>query len=190
MPAVDPIALLRADRLEAAKQKDPNGNLCACATVAAGEPQVRTLVLREIEGRFGLFVNCHSPKHAEFAASQTVQVLVHLPSVAVQYRLTCGLEAMPSATVHASWRQRPPVPRKLDWLYAQQPQSSPIPSREWLLAAVAGTADAPEAPTSAAGYYLLPRCVERLHLNLGDEPHDRRRYTLADDGWRSEVLMP
>ena len=190
MPGVDPIALLRADRLEAAERQDANANLCACATVAAGEPQVRTLVLREIEGRFGLFVNRDSPKHAEFGASQTVQVLVHLPSVAVQYRLTCGLEVMPSAIVHASWRQRPPVPRKLDWLYAQQPQSSPISSREWLLAAVAGAADAPDAPTSAAGYYLLPRGVERLRLNMGDEPHDRRRYTLAEDGWRSEVLMP
>lgn len=188
--ATDPVALLRADRLEAGKQGDPNANLCACATVAAGEPQVRMLVLREVAGRFGLFVNRASPKHAEFGASQSVQLLVYLPSVDVQYRLTCGLEAMPSSLVHDSWRLRPPVPRQLDWLYAKQPQSSPIPSREWLLTALAEAAEAATAPASAAGYYLLPRSVERLRLNLGDEPHDRRRYTLAKDGWRSEALMP
>lgn len=188
--AADPIALLRTDRLEAGKQRDPNANLCACATVAAGEPQVRMLVLRELSGRFGLFVNRSSPKDAEFGASQSVQVLVYLPSMSVQYRLTCGLEAMPSAIVHDSWRLRPLVPRQLDWLYAKQPQSSPIPSREWLLAALAGAADESTAPASAAGYYLLPRSVERLRLNVGDAPHDRRRYTLAEQGWQSEVLMP
>lgn len=188
----DPIALLRADRAEARNLDDPNASLCACATVAAGEPQVRTLVLREVDGRFALFVNRSSPKHAEFAASASVQLLVYLPSLAVQYRLTGGLAAMPSALVHASWRQRPLVPRQLDWLYVERPQSSPLPSPGWLEAALAAAparSAADVAPASAVGYYLLPRGVERLHLRE-DGPHDRRRYTLVDGAWRSEALMP
>lgn len=170
---------------------DPNANLCACATVAAGEPQVRMLVLREVDGRFALFVNRSSPKHAEFAESAHVQLLVYLPSLAVQYRLTCGLAAMPLAVVHASWRRRPLVPRQLDWLYAERPQSSPLPSAAWLDAALAagGAPSADAAPASALGYYLVPHGVERLLLRQ-DGPHDRRRYTLADGAWRSEALMP
>lgn len=188
----DPIALLRADRAEARNLADPNANLCACATVAAGEPQVRTLVLREVHGRLALFVNRSSPKHDEFAQSATVQLLVYLPTLAVQYRLTCDLAAMPPAVVHASWRQRPRLPRQLDWLYAERPQSSTLPSAAWLETALAA-GDAPSAldvaPDSAVGHYLVPHRVERLHLRQ-DRPHDRRCYTLADGTWRSEALMP
>ena len=161
------------------------------------------LVLREVDARFALFVNGSSPKHAEFGESASVQLLVYLPSLAVQYRLTCGLAAMPPAVVHASWRQRPLVPRQLDWLYAERPQSSPLPSAMWLAAALAKgggpSADAASsvdvassvdaAPASALGYYLVPHGVERLLLRQ-DAPHDRRRYTLADGAWRSEALMP
>ena len=187
----DPIALLRADRAEARELADPNANLCACATVAGGEPQVRMLVLRELDGRFALFVNRSSPKHGEFAESASVQLLVYLPSLAVQYRLTCGLVAMPLAVVYASWRQRPLVPRQLDWLYAERPQSSPLPSAAWLAEALATEAgpSADAAPASAVGYYLAPHGVERLLLRQ-DGPHDRRRYTLAAGAWRSEALMP
>lgn len=188
----DPAALLRADRAKAGSLADPNANLCACATVGAGEPQVRMLVLREVDGRFALFVNRSSPKHAEFAESKTVQLLVHLPSLAVQYRLTCGLAAMPPVVVHASWRQRPLVSRQLDWLYAKRPQSSPLPSRAWLVAALAAGGERSTgsvAPASAVGYYLVMHEVERLRLDQ-EGPHERCRYTLADGAWRSDVLMP
>ena len=189
-PAADPVALLRRDRATARERKDANANLCACATVAAGEPQLRMLVLREIDGRLALFVNRSSPKHGQFAESSGVQVLVYLPSLALQYRLTCRLAAIPAAIVHAHWRERPRLPRAQDRLYAEHPQSSPIASREWLREALASVENEEAVPDSAVGYYLLPQRVERLRLHDGDEPHDRHLYTLVDGGWRSEMLMP
>ena len=192
--ATDPIALLQADRAAARAESDPNANLCVLATVdGQGEPQARTLVLRDVESRLALFFNRSSPKHAEIARSKTVALLVHLPSVAVQYRLRCALEAIPQAVVHASWRLRPAIPKRLDWLYAKAPQGSAVQSRERLAQLL--DAEAPEhAPDSALGRYVVPEVVERLHLNQPNGIHDRRRYERRggdrNEAWRETVLIP
>ena len=190
----DPIALLCADREAARAESDPNANLCVLATVdRQGEPQARTLVLRDVESRLALFFNRSSPKHAELAHSKTVALLVHLPSVAVQYRLRCTLQAIPQAVVHASWQLRPPIPKRLDWLYAKWPQGSAVESRERL--ALLLDAEAPEkAPDSALGFYVVLDVVERLHLNQPNGIHDRRRYERdggrGDEAWCETVLIP
>ena len=190
----DPIALLQADREAARAKSDPNANLCVLATVdGQGEPQARTLVLRDVESRLALFFNRSSPKHAEMAQSKTVALLVHLPSVAVQYRLRCALEAIPEAVVHASWQLRPAVPKRLDWLYATSRQGSAVESRERLAQLL--DAEVPDhAPGSALGFYVVPDVVERLHLNQPNGIHDRRRYEREDgrydQAWRETVLIP
>lgn len=194
------MALLRADRAAARAQDDPHANLCVLASVAGGEPQVRTLVLRDVDAppmaavpdsssRLGIFVNRHSPKHGEFAQSQGVAVLVYLPSLGVQYRLRCALKAIPQAIVHANWQLRPPTPKRLDWLYAQHPQGSVVESRRKLEALL--DSPLPEAaPNSAVGYYLAPNTVDRLHLNQPNGLHDRRRYERRDGVWQEAVLVP
>ena len=186
----DPIALLHADRAAARAKDDPNASLCALATVdRRGEAQARTLVLRDIESRLAIFLNRHSPKHAEIAQSSSVAVLVHLPSMAVQYRLRCALAAIPQALVHASWQLRPPMPKRLDWLYAQLPQGSEVESREHL-AALLDTPLPERAPDTAVGFFLAPNAVERLHLQQPSGIHDRRRYERDGDAWREAVLLP
>ena len=190
------MALLRADRAAARVQDDPNANLCVLASVAGGEPQARTLVLRDVEAaapdspsRLGIFVNRHSPKHAELAQSKSVAVLVYLPSLGLQYRLRCALEAIPQAIVHANWQLRPPTPKRLDWLYAEHPQGSVVESRRKLEALL--DSPLPEAaPDSAVGYYLAPDTVDRLHLNQPNGLHDRRRYQHRDGAWQEAVLVP
>ena len=195
----DPVAMLHADRAAAHAKDDPNASLCVLASVAQGEPEARTLVLRDVAAptksspappsRLGVFVNSHSPKHAEFAQSTGVAVLVYLPSVRVQYRLRCALEAIPPAIVHANWQLRPPTPKRLDWLYAEHPQGSVVESRR-RLEALLDTPLPAAAPDSAVGYYLAPNAIDRLCLNQSNGLHDRRRYERRGDTWQESVLVP
>ena len=193
--ATDPVALLREDRARATERGDPMANLCVLATVDAGEPEARTMVLRDVEPAtsgppsFGLFVNSTSPKFREFRQSSTVVIVVYLPSLAVQYRLRCTLEQLPEDLVRISWRLRPPIPKRMDWLYEDRPQSSVVDSR----AALVELLDGPEpasAPESAVGFRLVPESVERLDLGTADGVHDRRRYAFDGQSWGEEVLVP
>ena len=174
-------------------------SLCVLATVGAGEPQARVLVLREVAAprpadapsasRLGVFINASSPKFRQLAQSQTVALVVYLPSLSVQYRLRSDLQAIPSAIVRDNWLRRPPIPKRMDWLYEDHPQGAAVASRERLVRLL----DRPvpdAAPDSARGYYLLPLEVERLDLGRRDGVHDRRRYTLRDTFWAEEVLIP
>ena len=189
----DPLVRLAEDRATARDREDAWANLCAVATVTGtGEPTVRVLVLREVDDRLAIFVNATSPKVSEFARSPTVAAMTYLPSISVQYRLQCGLERMPAETVHAAWRMRPPVPKRMDWLYGTHPQSSPMPGRPALLKRLEALAlpDPLVAPDSAVGYFLEPVTVERLDLASDSGVHDRRCYARAGQGWVETVLVP
>lgn len=190
---IDPLARFAQERAGARERDDGWANLCAVATVtAAGEPAVRVLVLREIEGRLGIFVNATSPKVGEFAQSRTVAVMSYLPSLSVQYRLRCALERMTPEVVHTAWQMRPAVPKRMDWLYAVHPQSSTVGGRAALLEALeaAPLPDPLVAPETAAGYFLDPVAVERLDLAGDGGVHDRRRYAREPAGWVETVLVP
>ena len=170
-------------------------NLCVLASVDGGEPEARTMVLRDLEPApsgppsLGLFVNSTSPKFREFQQSSTVVIVVYLPSLAVQYRLRCLLEQLPEGLVRASWQLRPPIPKRMDWLYEDRPQSSVIDSRDELVALLHGPEPA-SAPESAVGFRLVAESVERLDLDTEDGVHDRRRYTFDGQSWSEEVLVP
>ena len=190
---IDPIRLLQADRAEARERKDPNANLCLLATVRDGQPQARMLVLRDVEDRLALFFNANSPKAAQIRMSETVAVVVYLPSMDVQYRLECRLDTVPAPIVRASWQLRPPIPKRLDWLYQRHPQGTAVASRERLVSLLGladETAPPSTAPESAVGYFLDVVEVERLHLAQPDGIHDRRRYQRQGDSWREELLIP
>lgn len=164
-------------------------NLCVLATVGADHPEARTLVLRDVEDRLGLFFNSGSPKASEIDRSDAVTILVYLPSLSLQYRLHTTLAAIPATIVHANWQYRPDVPKKMDWLYERHPQSSVIASRQTLISQLP-TATPESAPASAIGFYVLPLTVERLNLGQDNGVHDRRRYTLHGEMWREQVLVP
>ena len=164
-------------------------NLCVLATVGADHPEARTLVLRDVADRLGLFFNGGSPKASEIHRSDAVSVLVYLPSLSLQYRLHTTLAAIPATIVHANWQYRPDVPKKMDWLYEQHAQSSVIASGQTLVSRLP-TAVPENAPASAIGFYLLPLTVERLDIGQDNGMHDRRRYTLRGDVWREQILVP
>ncbi len=187
----DPLKLLARDRGLARDRQDPCAALCTLANVdEQGLPQARTLILRDLESRLAVFVNTTSPK---FPHLGTVSVVVWLPSVNVQYRLTCSTEPVPQALVAESWQLRPEPPKKMDWLYTRvQGQSTPIASRVALLETLAGL-ELPtplEAPETARGLYLLPEAIDRLDLGQENGVHDRRRFRAGNPAWSEEVLVP
>ncbi len=195
---MNPIAGFHEDRAQARAGRDPCAELCALATVGAeGTPEVRTLVLRDIEDpampggepRLAVFINQSSPK---WAAMERVSALAYFPTLKVQYRLSCATAPVSEALVHSRWQDRPEAPKKMDWYYAQRPQSSPVASRSQLIKEV-GNLALPEplvAPPSARGLYLVPFEIERLDLNQPDGIHDRRRWHRPVSGWEETVLVP
>jgi pyridoxine/pyridoxamine 5'-phosphate oxidase len=157
-----------------------------------GAPQLRTLVLREFEARLALFVNATSPKWPSLREAP-LGVLVWLPTLNLQYRLSCSTSPVPDAIVHESWHLRPEPPKRLDWFYTRvRPQGSPVESRDHLLALLAGLElpDPLTAPHTARGLFLHPHVIERLDLGQDNGVHDRRRYRLIDNRWEESVLIP
>ena len=88
MNIADPLTQLLADRERAREAMDPCANLCVTATVDAdGQPQARTMVLRELGTRLAIFCNDTSPKWQEITNSSHVAITVFLPSANLQYRM-------------------------------------------------------------------------------------------------------
>ncbi len=194
MSTLDPLALFLADRAHAREAEDPCANLCVIATVdAAGQPQARTMVLRELGPRLAIFCNDTSPKWREMTNSSQVAISVFLPSANLQYRMMCRTEAVEVATVHESWQLRPVAPKRMDWFYTlKTPQSAPIESRDLLLAECAKL-DLPDpllAPDTAHGLYMNPEVIERLDLSQPEGIHDRQRYERQGNTWIQTVLVP
>ena len=190
----DPIVWLRADRARAQTARDPCATLCTVATVdAAGHPQARTLVLRDVDGRLAVFLNRTSPKWIELDKAPSVAVVIWLPVLNLQYRLGCRIEPVPDAIVAASWQLRPPAPKRLDWLYtATLPQGSMVRDRAHLLEALDSVTlpDPLVAPPTAAGLYLDAFSVDRLDLAQPDGVHDRRHFERREGEWHERIRVP
>ncbi|SUZ57363.1 uncharacterized protein METZ01_LOCUS10217, partial [marine metagenome] len=187
----DPFRLLKADREKARSNGDPWADLCVVATISPdGQPRSRVLVLRSLDDQLALFFNDSSPKSAEFSQTESLSVLLYLHVPKVQYRLTAAFTEVDPNVVAQNWKLRPPVPRKLDWLYETRPQSSSVPSRETLLDALDRIPESTTAPATARGYILVPTEIERLDLDQPNGVHDRRCYTRSGDEWSEAVLIP
>ncbi len=194
MNTVDPPAQLLADRERAREAQDPCANLCVIATVDIdGQPQARTMVLRELGTRLAIFCNETSPKWREMSNSSHIAITVFLPSANLQYRMMCTTEPVPHAIVHENWQLRPEAPKRMDWFYTwKTPQSASIESRDLLLAQCAKLElpDPLVAPGTAHGLFMNPEIIERLDLNQPEGVHDRRRYTRQGNTWVQTVLVP
>jgi pyridoxamine 5'-phosphate oxidase len=189
----NPLLRLFEDRTRARAQQDPCANLCTLANIdEQGAPQARTLVLRELDNQLAVFVNVTSPKWQSLLAGP-VSLVVWLPSIQLQYRLSCQTAQIPQHKVHDSWHMRPDPPKRMDWFYSEvAAQSSGIGNRETLLGALEDL-QLPEPltpPVSAQGLYLEPESVERLHLGEENGIHDRQFYRRTGSGWSVNTLVP
>lgn len=189
---MDVLAFFKQDRERAREQNDPMASVCTVATIdELGHPQVRTLVLRDIEESLAIFVNATSPKWSSLQNKCAMHT--YWPSVQIQYRMQVRTEPLPQDIVHASWQLRPDAPKHMDWLYESgNTQSSQIGSREELLAKL-DSLQPPEpliAPGNARGLKLIPQEIERLDLNQDNGVHDRALIRLTDTGTQTIVLIP
>lgn len=187
----NPMARFAADRAAARDAKDPMAAVCVLATVDEnGLPQARTLVLRDIPEGLALYINASSPKWQQSQKQVTIQVW--WPSIQIQYRMQARCQALPAEHIAASWQLRPDVPKQMDWLYEQRPQSSVINSRDDLLNELQNTNPPTPlvAPEGARGLLVVPQRVERLDLNQINGVHDRVRYVLEAGRWLEHTLIP
>ena len=189
---MDPWARFHSDRQRAFAANDAMAPLCTTANVdATGNAQLRTLVLRDVDGQLALFINATSPKWPHLQTQ--VSLLTYWPTVNLQYRLQCHTTEVAPEIVAASWQLRPPAPKQMDWFYTQHlAQSSEIESRQVLLEQVAAQQlpDPLQAPSSARGLLLQPFVIERLDLNQDNGIHDRRFNRLQNGSWTEKVLVP
>lgn len=192
--AANPLTLLHGDRARARELQDPCANVCTLASVdAAGHPQARTLVLRDLDGRLAVFGNETSPKWQEMTHSASLAVVLWLPTLQVQYRLQCDTRPVPKQQVHQSWQLRPEAPKRLDWFYTRvQAQSTAARSREALIEGVRSLKlrEPLVAPRTAAGVFLEPMAVERLDLNTPEGIHERVLFRYQPGGWQVVTLVP
>ena len=187
-----PIDRLHQDREHARLLNDPMVDLASIATINKhGEPQCRTLVLRTIKNRLAIFVNQTSSKYQEFKLSKTIAVMVYLPSLSVQYRLTCKLSKIDPEIVRYHWNLRPEISKQLDWLYETYPQSSQIESHELLQMLLLKIPQPQQSPDSAVGFYLDVCRVEQLQLNTQREVSHRLLFSLqGHGGWNAGCIVP
>jgi pyridoxamine 5'-phosphate oxidase len=203
LDAPDPIAALHDEREAARAAQDANAELCWLATADAdGLPSVRTIVLRDVDGSFALFVNATSPKWHDMSARPQVQIVCWYPSLQRQWRLRARVLAFPHEVVSRHWHRRPRITQVLDHLYAgQRGQSTSLPPALDLDGELA-TLDAtlperPEVPVQSLALQLVPEAVECMQLRTAPRIHLRRRWLRAEAAdtdeprrWTTTPLVP
>lgn len=196
---MNPMELLTTDRNEARSLRDGNADVCFLATTDPdGKAQVRSLVLREINGNcLGIYLNQTSPKWQQLCLNDNYELLLFYPTVLRQYRLSGTMQAIDATTIHANWGRRPAGSKYMDYFYnTEAGQSTPLQSRQSLTDKIEALKDRypePEkmtAPDQALGIELVISSIDRLDLSREDRIHDRCCYTLQDGVWQTQLLVP
>lgn len=163
----DPFALARAWLAEAEAVEPNDPNAIALATVdAAGLPDVRMVLLKEIEGttRDGAFVfytNFDSAKGVEIEATGVAAFVMHWKSLRRQIRVRGRVTRVEDDQADAYYRSRALQSRIGAWASRQ---SRPLASRGALMAEVArqgiGLGLNPPRPAHWGGYRIHPFQIE------------------------------
>ncbi|MEM7365377.1 MAG: pyridoxamine 5'-phosphate oxidase family protein [Pseudomonadota bacterium] len=193
---MNPLATLVEDRSLAFAADDPMAKTCTLALADRdGRASARTLVLREVtDNGLVVFINQSSPKWRVLASGGHYEVLLWYPSIQRQYRVQGTAQELTDGDVRESWQLRPDPGKRLDFLYRDHPQSSPIKDRAQLVQSVMARQQFIDhghpPPNGVTAFHLTATMVERLDLSPELEVHDRRRFTLDGDAWISQVLVP
>ncbi|HIG42778.1 MAG: pyridoxamine 5'-phosphate oxidase family protein [bacterium] len=195
---MNPVEEITRDRNEARNDGDRNADICFLALASKdGKASVRTLVLRDIvQNRFILFINQTSPKWQLLSNGADYEILLWYPSRQRQYRIHGDCEIVDESLVKTNWHRRPDGPKYMDYLYRDvAPQSSFIDNRQDLVSEIDQIkSNHPVAdmtpPAEVTGVELVANRIEILDLNSEDRIHDRRLFTLLDDGWHVQVMIP
>ena len=191
---VNPLDTFFLDQARAKELDDPTAALCVFITKESDDyPTGRTLVLRNIDGQLGVFINKSSPKWNQ--KDQGISLQTYWPSVEIQYRIKASCVTLDPKLIRHSWKQRPETPQKLDWFYETvKPQSANLDPKEAINLATKLKElilpDQSTAPNSATGLLLEPFEFEKLELRSGDLPHHREKFVLIEGIWQHYPMVP
>lgn len=178
--------LLRAARRR--EGRSPQARWLQLASVAAdGTPRVRTLVFRGWAGPacLDLLTDGRSAKASELRAQPAVELCWLLPRARCQFRLRGTLQALPGEQQRAArerhWQALTPEGRAL---WGWPPPGEPLQASAPFPAALP-----PETPIPDAFTLLRIVLAQVELLDLGGQPHRRRRWRAAS-GWCEEPLNP
>ena len=190
----DPIAQFRTWFAEALAAQIVDVNAMSLATATrAGEPAVRTVLLKDVDDRgFVFFTHYDSPKGRDLAENPRASLLFFWKELERQVRITGAVTRVDRSVSEAYFASRP-----LDsqWAACAAPQSSEIRDRSLLeqqFAAVkARFADGPvRCPENWGGYHVAAEAMEFWQGRPG-RLHDRLLYRRQADGtWTRTRLAP
>ncbi|NNF24514.1 MAG: pyridoxamine 5'-phosphate oxidase [Rhodobacteraceae bacterium] len=190
----DPFALAQdwLDRAGASEPNDPNA--IQLATVdEAGMPNVRTVLLKEIEpDAFVFYTNYESRKGQEITASGKAAFVVHWKSLRRQIRVRGLVEREDGPKADEYYRSRALKSRLGAWASRQ---SQPLSSRAALLAEVARVTARkgvnPDRPPFWGGFRIQPLEIE-FWADGEFRLHDRFRWsrTSVSEVWDIQRLNP
>jgi len=190
----DPFALAQAWLTEAEATEPNDPDAMALATVdSAGLPNVRMVLLKEIEpAAFVFYTNYTSKKGEEIEAAGKAAFVLHWKSLRRQIRVRGLTTREEGPQADAYYKSRSLKSRLGAWA---SPQSQPLSSREALMAEAAKVAITkgpnPPRPPFWGGIRILPLEIE-FWADGAFRLHDRFRWSrneLASD-WVVDRLNP
>lgn len=195
----DPVAVAARWLAEAEGAEPEDPNAMQLATVdGAGMPDVRTVLLKEIEpaargapGAFVFYTNYEGAKSAQLAQSEgRCAFVLHWKSLRRQVRVRGRAAREDGATADAYYASRGIDSRLGAWASAQ---SRPLASREALMEEVARAAarhgESPPRPPHWGGWRIVPGQME-LWADGPARLHDRFRYDWDGAAWSRARLAP
>lgn len=192
--ADDPFEIVRTWMAEAEASEPNDANAMQLATVdEAGLPNVRTLLLKEIEANgFVFYTNYDSAKGRELQASGKAAFVIHWKTLGRQIRARGPVEREDGPQADAYYRSRGIGSRIGAWA---SKQSEPLASRDTLMAEVERLTETlgenPERPPFWGGFRLTPLELE-FWADGANRLHDRFRWrrTGTQEPWEIERLNP
>ncbi|MDQ7263990.1 pyridoxamine 5'-phosphate oxidase [Paracoccus sp. PS-1] len=192
----DPFAIARSWLAEAERTEPNDASAMALATVdAAGLPDVRMVLLKEIEGAgtegaFVFYTNFESAKGVEIEATGVAAFVMHWKSLRRQIRVRGHVSRVEPELADAYYASRPLQSRIGAWASRQ---SRPLASRAALMAEVArlgiNLGLNPPRPPHWGGYRIRPVQIE-FWADGAFRLHDRFRWTRSDYQGENSGLPP
>ena len=186
----DPFAIARTWLAEAVASEPNDPNAMALATVdAAGLPNARMVLLKEIEAdAFVFYTNYESRKAEEIEATGKAAFVLHWKSLRRQIRARGTVTREEGPQADAYYRSRSLPSRLGAWASRQ---SRPLSGRMALMAEVAKVTATrgvdPDRPPFWGGYRIAPVEIE-FWADGAHRLHDRFRWTRPAPGAAWEIV--
>jgi pyridoxamine 5'-phosphate oxidase len=191
--AVDPHALFEEWFAEAELSEPNDPNAMALATAdPGGAPSVRMVLLKSHDARgFTFHTNLDSRKGQEIAANPRAALLFHWKTLRRQIRIEGRVEQVSVEEADAYFATRSRGSRLSAWA---SDQSRPLQSREAFEQRYAETVARFEGqevprPPRWSGLRVLPERIE-FWRDREYRMHERRLFTLGEEGWAEGLLFP